>query len=149
VERKGYFILNINGPIRTLQYGGFNTRYDSVGWRWSNTIQGGRGKAELARRPKNKTFKHGLNTCDFGGEKHIEHNEMNGFSPPLSFLATEFDNRVRQVVTCFAVLAYSHCSPPFADREWNEEAKETGEARAKGRTGEARAKGKTESALDR
>jgi hypothetical protein len=56
-------------------------------------------------------------------------------------------------MTCFAVLAHSHCSPPFADRdgEWNEEgeareAKETGETRAKGHTGEAQAKGQTESA---
>ena len=36
VERIGNFMLNINGPIRTLQYGGFNTSYNSVGWRWSN-----------------------------------------------------------------------------------------------------------------
>jgi hypothetical protein len=117
----------------------------------TNTIQGGRGKAGLARRLKKETFKLRLNTCDFGGALHIEHNKRNGFPPPLPFLTTEFVNRVRRVMTCFAALAYSRCSPPFADRdrEWNEEAKETGEARSKGHTGEARAKGKSESALDR
>jgi hypothetical protein len=128
----------------------------SHGVKITNSIVGGRKAAGLARRLKKEIFKLGQNTCDFGGPLHVEYNERNGFLAPLPFSPTEFVNRVRRFVTCFAVLPHSHCSPQFADHdgEWNEEGEareenETGEARAKGHTGEARAKGKTESALDR
>ena len=106
----------------------------SHGVKITNSIVGGRKAAGLARRLKKEFFKLGQNTCDFGGPLHVDYNERNGFLAPLPFLPTEFVNRVRRFVTCFAVLPHSHFSPPFADpdSEWNEE----GEAKEANETGE-------------
>jgi hypothetical protein len=103
----------------------------------TNTVQGGRAKAGLPRRKK-EAFNIRLNTVDYGGALHIEHNAMNEFAPPTPFSTPGHVNRVSLVLTCFAVLAYSCCSPPFADQdqEWNKE----GEAREVKETGETQAK---------
>ena len=107
----------------------------SHGVKMTNAVQGGRKAAGSPRRLKMEIFKLGLNTCDFGGPLHVKYNKRNGFPAPLPFSTTEFVNRVRRFVTCFAVVPHSHCSPPFADQdgEWNEE----GEAREENETGEA------------